>query len=54
MAKKTHQRGKCKNCAHARDFHTKNWKGEFFLCRCDYQSRSMFINIEGCDMFKPK
>ena len=54
MAKKNHlqAKNKCKDCVYARDFHERNYKGEYFLCKCDFQSRSMFVNIEGCDKFK--
>ena len=44
----------CRECVHARDFHEKNWKGELFLCKCDYQRRSMFLNLECCENFKRK
>lgn len=45
----------CRDCAKAYDFHCKNVKGEFFMCRCPHQSHSMLMNHEGCsDNFKPK
>lgn len=56
MAKKTNlqEKNRCRDCVHARDFHEYNHKGEHFLCKCDFQARSMFLNIEGCDKFKRK
>lgn len=56
MAKKTVQKekNKCRDCTYARDFHEYNHKGEFFLCKCDFHARSMFVNLEGCDHFKRK
>lgn len=44
----------CRECAHARDFHEKNWKGEWFLCKCKFQHRSMFVNLECCANFKKR
>ena len=45
----------CRDCARAYDFHCKNVKGEFFMCRCPHQPHSMLMNHEGCsDNFKPK
>lgn len=56
MAKKVEQKPTytCKDCRNARDFHEKNYKGEFFMCKCDYQKRSMFLNRDYCDNFKKK
>lgn len=57
MAKKTQQQKPtytCKDCLHARDFHEKNYKGELFMCKCDYQKRSMFLNRDYCDKFVKK
>lgn len=46
----------CRDCAKAYDFHCKNVKGEFFMCRCPHvKGRSMLMNHEGCnDNFKPR
>ena len=53
MAKKKEgEKNRCRDCIHARDYHERNYKGEFFLCKCDYQSRSMFLNIDCCNNFK--
>lgn len=56
MAKKVQQKHTytCKDCRNARDFHEKNYKGEFFMCKCDFQKRSMFLNRDYCDKFKKK
>lgn len=54
MAKKEKPTYRCRDCAHATDFHERNWKGEYFLCKCKYQARSMFVNLEYCDNFKRK
>lgn len=56
MSKKKDTEGKhyCRECVHARDFHEKNWKGEWFLCKCDFQHRSMFLNLESCTKFKKR
>ena len=45
----------CRDCAKAYDFHCKNVKGEFFMCRCPHHEFSRLINHEGCDdNFKPR
>lgn len=44
----------CKDCKYATDYHEKNYKGEFFLCKCQFQNRSMFLNKDCCEMFKKK
>lgn len=45
----------CRDCDEAYDFHCKNVKGEFFMCRCPHQPFSMLMNHEGCnDHFKPR
>ena len=55
MAKKReHLNLFCRDCRHAKDFHEKNSKGEFFLCKCKFQRRSMFLNKDYCDEFKRK
>lgn len=42
----------CKDCIHATDFHEKNWKGEFFLCKCPFFKWSKFLNRDYCNNFK--
>lgn len=57
MAKKQSQptvRHYCRECANATDFHERNWKGEFFMCKCKFQKRSMFLNHDCCENFKMK
>lgn len=56
MAKKLQQKPTyaCKDCRNARDFHEKNYNGEFFMCKCDYKKRSMFLNRDYCDKFVKK
>lgn len=56
MAKKIAEKPKysCKDCANARDFHERDSQGEFFLCKCDYQRRSMFLKRDYCGNFKKK
>ena len=46
----------CRDCDKAYDFHCKNVRGEFFMCRCPHvQGHSMLMNHEGCDdNFKPR
>ena len=56
MAKKTKEIPifHCRDCQHATDYHEKNYKGEFFLCKCKFQKRSMFLNKDYCERFKRK
>ncbi len=56
MARLQIAKHKCRDCAKAYDFHSKNVKGEFILCRCPHiKEYSMLVNHEGCDNnFKPK
>lgn len=44
----------CRDCVHATDFHDRNYRGEFFMCRCPFQARSMFLNLSFCDNFKKR
>ena len=54
MAKNTKERHNyfCRDCQYATDYHEKNYKGEFFLCKCKFQKRSMFLNKDYCNNFK--
>lgn len=54
MAKKEKPTHKCRDCAHAYDFHEMSARGVPFLCKCPYQTRSMFLNYDCCDKFKRK
>lgn len=44
----------CKDCQFATNFHERNYKGEFFLCKCKFQKRSMFLNKDCCEKFQKK
>lgn len=44
----------CRYCIHARDFHEKNSRGEFFLCKCEFSNRSMFLDRDTCPKFVKK
>ena len=44
----------CRDCAHARDFHSMSLLNEPILCKCDYQRYSMLLNHDSCDNFKRK
>lgn len=48
------QKFTCKDCRHSRDFHEKDCKGDFFLCKCDFQKRSMFLDNDCCENFVKK
>lgn len=44
----------CRECAYATDFHEKNWKGEYFMCKCQFHKWSKFLNHSCCEHFKLK
>lgn len=44
----------CRECAYATDFHEKNWKGEYFMCKCKFHKWSKFLNHSCCEHFKLK
>lgn len=55
MAKnKTQQTLFCRDCSYAYGFHEKNYKGDFFLCKCPYFKSSRFLNKDYCENFKKK
>ena len=56
MAKKIKEQNlhTCKDCKFATDFHEKNHKGEFFLCKCKFFHYSKFLNRDCCDKFEKK
>lgn len=54
MAKKERPDYRCRDCVYATDFHEKNSKGVPFLCKCKFQKRSMFLNLDYCVHFKKK
>lgn len=45
---------RCRDCRYAYDYHEKNLKGEYFMCKCPFQKRSMFLNRDVCDRFEKK
>lgn len=44
----------CRDCKHSYDYHEKNYKGEFFLCKCPFFKYSRFLNKDYCNEFKRK
>lgn len=44
----------CRDCKYATDFHERDYKGEFFLCRCKFFQYSKFLNRDWCSNFKHK
>lgn len=44
----------CRDCAHARDFHSMSLLNEPILRKCDFQQYSMLLNHDYCERFKPK
>jgi hypothetical protein len=54
MAKKVAPKTNCRDCVHAKDFHEKNSKGEFFLCKCQFSHRSRFLDRDTCENYRPK
>lgn len=54
MAKKVPLTKFCRDCIHAKYFHEKNHKGEFFLCKCKFFKSSRFLNKDYCNEFKEK
>lgn len=45
---------RCRDCRHAYDYHEKNLNGEYFMCKCPFQKRSMFLNRDVCERFEKK
>nr|DAE56043.1 MAG TPA: hypothetical protein [Caudoviricetes sp.] len=57
MAKKRKtekQEGCCALCVHSYDWHEKDYKGEFFLCRCPFHKWSKFLYRDWCEHFQKK
>ena len=44
----------CRECRHSTDYHEKNHKGEFFMCKCKYHPFSKFLNYDYCEHFQLK
>ena len=45
---------RCKDCIHEYDRHEKDYKGDFFLCKCPFHEFSRFLNGYTCEHFKKK
>ena len=55
QAAKTKPEHYCRDCANAYDFHEKNVKGVFFMCKCPYYKYSRFLNHDSCtEHYKPR
>ena len=44
----------CRECRHSTDYHEKNHKGEFFMCKCKFHSFSKSLNYDYCEHFQLK
>lgn len=44
----------CRDCMYATDFHEKDYKGDFFLCKCKFFKYSKFLNRDYCENFSMK
>lgn len=44
----------CRDCSHAYEPHAKNYRGEYFLCRCPFFNSSRFLNLDNCENFSKK
>lgn len=44
----------CRDCKHGYDYHERNYKGEFFLCKCPFFKSSRFLNRDRCANFERK
>lgn len=42
----------CQDCEHAYDYHEKDIKGEFFMCKCPFFTYSRFLRHDFCSNFK--
>lgn len=56
MAKKIIFKSKyhCRDCQYSYDWHEKDWRGEFFMCKCPFFKYSKFLNSDVCDKFEKK
>nr|DAT92790.1 MAG TPA: RUBREDOXIN TRANSPORT, RUBREDOXIN, GUILLARDIA THETA [Caudoviricetes sp.] len=41
----------CRHCQHSYDWHEKNWRGEFFMCRCKFSEWCKFLSTPQCEHF---
>lgn len=44
----------CKDCEIATDYHEKDVKGEYFMCKCKYFPYSRFLRHDYCENLVPK
>lgn len=44
----------CEDCERAYDYHEKDYKGEYFLCKCPFFEFSRFLRHDYCEHFKNK
>lgn len=44
----------CQDCGRAYDYHCKDCKGVFFLCKCPFFQFSRFLRHDWCENFIPK
>lgn len=44
----------CKDCKHAKDFHSKALDGRWILCKCPFQQYSKFLNWDYCEHFEKR
>lgn len=44
----------CQDCDYSYDYHEKDIKGEFFLCKCPFFEFSKFLRLDICNKFKLK
>lgn len=47
----------CRDCAHAKDWHSKALDGHMILCKCIYHTEgkwSQFLSASACEHFAPR
>lgn len=54
LVKNTEDNLHCEDCELAYDFHEKDYRGLFFMCKCPYFEFSKFLWHDRCDNLKPK
>jgi hypothetical protein len=48
------QKYQCRHCKNSYNWHEKNWKGDFFMCYCDFHKEGKFSKLlsdRQCDQF---
>lgn len=53
-AKKETIRHYCRECKYSFDYHELDYKGEPFMCKCQFEKYSKFLNHDCCDKFQMK